>query len=127
VALLQRLTAVVVPTVENPRHGVLQVIGWLQRRHPGACFAPTDFAKANQATGVFEKNSVSAGTAIRLHANWSRVGNVCEQSTQKSCRRKLSADFTDETQMDEIEFMPLAARSKQVALKASAQICDICG
>jgi hypothetical protein len=99
VALLQRLPAVVVPALESASRG-LRINGWLQRRHPGACFAPTNFALAYEAASVFKENPVSAGAAIRLHVDQSLDDIVSEQKTQKTCRRRLSEDFAVETQMD---------------------------
>jgi hypothetical protein len=48
---------------------VVSITGWFQRRHPGARFAPADFALADETTGVFEVNSISTCATIRLHAN----------------------------------------------------------
>jgi hypothetical protein len=69
VAFSQRLPAIGVPAMENVGHWVFSVTGWFQRRHPGASFAPPDFALADKTTSVFEENSISACAAIRLHAN----------------------------------------------------------
>jgi hypothetical protein len=69
VAFSQRLPAIGVPAKETVGHRVVSVTDWFQRRHPGACFAPADFALADKTTSVFEENSISACAAIRLHAN----------------------------------------------------------
>src|SRR4051794_24143001 len=125
-ALLQRLTAVVVPTVETAGHW-RWVSGWFQRRQPGARFAPTDFAFAHEAAGVFKKNPISAGAAIGLHVDQSLDDIVSNDTTQKTCRRRLSADGADETQMDRIKTIANDRVHGAGRTGTSAQICDFCG
>jgi hypothetical protein len=69
VAFSQRLPAIRVPAMKTVGQRVFSVTGWFQRRHPGARFAPADFALADETTGVFEVNSISTSATIRLHAN----------------------------------------------------------